>query len=116
MGPNEHRCAEGRVIFRAGQWFAEMTYRLNGAEGGDLAKPQRWEAGRFKRPRNAMIALEDRVTELRRRHAEAVVFLEWPRRLGGTSRRGPRLKGRLLAAGQLAPDGLAGDEIAAPDD
>lgn len=75
LGPNEHRCAEGRVYFRAGQWFAELQYRVHDPEATAPADLQTWLAGRFKRPRNAMIALEDRVTELKRRHGERIVFV-----------------------------------------
>lgn len=74
VGPNEHRAAEGRVYFRAGQWFAELRYRVHEPEAVAMPELQTWLAGKFKRPRNAMIALEDRVTELRRRHGEQVVF------------------------------------------
>lgn len=74
-GPNEHRCAEGRVFFRAGQWHAALTYQVADPEKAIPDEPQTWEAGKFKRPRNAMIALEDKVTELRRRHGALVTFL-----------------------------------------
>jgi hypothetical protein len=74
-GPNEHRCAEGRVFFRAGQWHAALTYQVVEPDKASAGPPQTWEASKFKRPRNAMIALEDKVTELRRRHGDAVTFL-----------------------------------------
>jgi hypothetical protein len=75
LGPNEHRSAEGRVYFRAGQWFAEVHYRVQDSESAAPAELQTWLAGKFKRPRNAMIALEDRVTELQRRHGAHVTFI-----------------------------------------
>lgn len=75
LGPNEYRTGEGRVYFRAGQWFAEVHYRVHDPESTAAAELQTWLAGKFKRPRNAMIALEDRVTELRRRHGAQVVFV-----------------------------------------
>jgi hypothetical protein len=74
MGPNEHRCGEGRVVFRAGQWFAEVSYSVQDKDSTESAEVQDWVAGRFKRARNAMIAVEDRVTELRRRHGPNVTF------------------------------------------
>jgi hypothetical protein len=74
FGPNEHRSADGRVYFRAGQWFAEMTYRVHDPEVVETPEAQVWLAGKFKRARNAMIALEDRATELKRRHGDDVVF------------------------------------------
>ena len=75
LGPNEHRSAQGRVFFRAGEWRAELIYRVTDAETLVPAAPQTWEAGKFKRPRNAMIALEDKATELERRHGKHVTFL-----------------------------------------
>jgi hypothetical protein len=74
VGPNEYRCADGRVFFRAGQWFAEIAYRIHDPELVERPEAQTWLAGRFKRPRNAMIALEDRATELRRRHGAQLAF------------------------------------------
>jgi len=75
-GPNEHRSLWGRVYFRAGQWFASLIYEVSDPEGLAPTGPQTWEAGKFKRARNAMIALEDKVTELQRRHGPNVVFLD----------------------------------------
>jgi hypothetical protein len=75
LGANEHRCAEGRVYFRAGQWFAELHYRVNDPDAGAPGALQTWLAGKFKRPRNAMISLEDHVTELRRHHRDNVLFV-----------------------------------------
>jgi hypothetical protein len=77
LGPNEHRCAEGRVFYCAGQWFAEIAYRVGelGSPAG-TTEPLCWQAGRFKRPRNAMIALEERATALRRQHGENLAFLD----------------------------------------
>ncbi len=76
-GPNEYRCLFGRVFFRAGQWWATVTYQLSEADGLQPGPPQTWESvGKFKRPRNAMIVLEDTVTELQRRHGDRIVFLE----------------------------------------
>ncbi len=63
------------MYFRAGQWFAELHYRVHDPESTAPPDLQTWLAGRFKRPRNAMIALEDRVTELRRRHGAQVAFV-----------------------------------------
>lgn len=74
-GPNEHRSAQGRVYFRNGQWFAEARYRVADPERMEPGEEQTWTAGRFKRARNAMIALEDKATELLRRHGELLTFL-----------------------------------------
>jgi hypothetical protein len=75
VGPNEHRSAHGRVFFRAGQWRAALVYRVADLETFDPGEVQTWEAGNFKRPRNAMIALEDKVTELQRKHGDRLTFL-----------------------------------------
>jgi hypothetical protein len=64
----------GTVAFRRGAWYARLVYRLlepPGPEGG-LPRPvpyDRW-IGPFKRPRDAMVALEREVTALRNRHGE----------------------------------------------
>ncbi len=76
FGPNEHRSAWGRVYFRSGQWWARLVYRVAGPADSEGGATQTWEAGKFKRPRNAMIALEDKVTELQRRYGEALSFLD----------------------------------------
>jgi hypothetical protein len=75
FGPNEHRSDVGRVYFKAGQWHAELVYRVHDPERSEPGEVETWEASRFKRPRNAMIALEDRATELQRRHGAHVVFI-----------------------------------------
>lgn len=75
LGPNEHRCAEGRVYYSAGQWFAELHYRVHAPDAATPPEQKIWLAGKFKRPRNAMIALEDRATALQRRYGERVVFV-----------------------------------------
>jgi hypothetical protein len=76
-GPNEYRCLFGRVFFRAGQWWATITYQVSDPDTLQLGSPQTWESvGKFKRPRNAMIVLEDKATELQRRHGEHIVFLQ----------------------------------------
>lgn len=78
VGPNEYRSDPGRVYFRAGQWHAELIYRIAEPDAPLLPEPETWIAGQFKRPRNAMIALEDKVTELRRRYGENIVFVSTP--------------------------------------
>jgi len=69
-----HRSDLGTVEYRRGAWYARLVYRLiepAGPEGG-LPTPthhDRW-LGPFKRPRDAMVALERDVTALRNRHAD----------------------------------------------
>jgi hypothetical protein len=77
IGPNEYRSAEGRVFYRAGHWHAALIYRIADAETHTLGDPQTWETtAKLKRPRNAMIVLEDKVTELQRKHPDRVVFVD----------------------------------------
>jgi hypothetical protein len=75
-GPNEHRSAQGRVYYRAGQWWAILVYQVADPSVSDPGAVQYWEVGRFKRARNAMIALEDKATELQRRYGDNLVLLE----------------------------------------
>jgi hypothetical protein len=76
FGPNEHRSETGRVYYQKGQWHAALRYRVSDPELLTPGELQTWEASRFKRPRNAMIALEDKVTELQRRHGAHISFLK----------------------------------------
>ncbi|MBL8795267.1 MAG: hypothetical protein JNM56_15280 [Planctomycetia bacterium] len=68
----------GRVAFRERAWFGLLDYRTMTL--GDDQLPH-WEAhhlrlGPFKRPRNAMLALEQEATVLRNRHGDHVLFGE----------------------------------------
>ena len=75
VGPNEHRSADGRVYFRRGEWRATLVYRVTDPVTLLPGEAETWDAGGFKRPRNAMIALEDKATELKRRHGEHLAFI-----------------------------------------
>src|SRR6266511_1416884 len=63
-GPNEYRFGGAVVRYERGAWWAELAYRqLPPEHQADV--PQVWakhsdRLGPFKRPRNAMIAVEDR--------------------------------------------------------
>jgi hypothetical protein len=68
----------GKVVYQENAWYAVLDYRT-------LAPPERaggpptWLAhrrrlGPFKRPRNAMVALEREVTALRNRHGKDVLI------------------------------------------
>jgi hypothetical protein len=81
-GPNEHRSAVGRVYYRAGQWHAAVTYQVRQPEGESPVIPQSWELGKFKRPRNAMMAVEDKARDLQGKFGEEVVFLSGSQVLG----------------------------------
>ena len=80
-GPQEERSAVGRVYYRAGQWFAEVAYQVAPPEVPDPAAPvpegrQVWTLGKFKRPRYAQMAVEDKARELQRRYGAKLTFLD----------------------------------------
>jgi hypothetical protein len=80
-GPQEERSAVGRVYYRAGQWFAEVAYQVAPPEEPGPAAPvqegpQVWTIGKFKRARNAQMAVEDKARELQRRYGAALTFLD----------------------------------------
>jgi hypothetical protein len=76
LNDKEHRSAFGAVRYRAGAWEGTVVYELRHADGQADAvpvwRPQETFAGRFKRPRNAMIGVEDKAREVLRRHGENV--------------------------------------------
>lgn len=77
LGPSEYTSACGAVRFEKGAWWASVNYRLC------IPSPTpntllEWEEhsdrlGPFKRPRNAMMAVEQHALILQRRHGEQVV-------------------------------------------
>jgi hypothetical protein len=76
QGPNEYRSGDAVVRFEKGAWWAVLSYRQLPEEAA-VNDPDGWELhsdrlGPFKRPRNAMIAAEDRAVILKRRHADRV--------------------------------------------
>jgi hypothetical protein len=77
-GPNEYRWGSAAVRFEKGAWWALLAYRQlpEGAAATDLAawKECSDRIGPFKRPRNAMIAVEDRAVLLKRQHGERVAL------------------------------------------
>jgi hypothetical protein len=73
---------EGRVVYEQGGWYALLGYRMQvppEQEGGTPTwLPHAQRLGPFKRPRNAMVALEREATFLRNRHGEAILLGEQP--------------------------------------
>jgi hypothetical protein len=68
--------ALGSVVYERNAWFGMLEYRTREPQGGP--EPT-WAAharrlGPFKRPRNAMVALEEEVTILRNRHGSEVLI------------------------------------------
>jgi hypothetical protein len=77
VSAREYRAAFGVVRYRAGAWEGELCYERRPPASADEPAPA-WRnetaavAGRFKRPRNAMMAVEDRARELLRRHGAQI--------------------------------------------
>ena len=72
LNAKEYRSDFGMVRYRAGAWEGTVVYEVRHE---DPAAPWREEtapAGRFKRPRNAMISVEDKAREIRRRQGDDV--------------------------------------------
>jgi hypothetical protein len=74
--PSRHVSALGRVVYEQNAWFAVFEYRTRDSHGGIVPA---WTAherrlGPYRRPRNAMVALE--VTILRNRHGTDVLIGE----------------------------------------
>jgi hypothetical protein len=79
-GPNEYRSSGVIVRYEKGAWWALVPYQIRGAQAeGDSTvwEQQQDRIGPYKRPRNAMIAAEERVLLLQRRQADRV-------RIGGS--------------------------------
>jgi hypothetical protein len=92
--PKRHRSALGTVVYEQNAWYALAEYRTQAPQtaASDLASwvthPLR--LGPFKRPRNAMVALEREAAFLKNRHGAGILFGDqvWAEATGtsGTSR------------------------------
>jgi hypothetical protein len=70
----------GKVVYERGAWYGLVEYRTVAPSGPEGTLPA-WQAhsrrlGPFKRPRNAMMALEQEATVLKNRHGDGVRFGE----------------------------------------
>ncbi len=78
LGPNEYRSGSTVVRYDKGAWWALVTYRQCEGPAPPDAPPvwhdQTERLGPFKRPRNAMMAAEEHVLVLGRRHGHNVHF------------------------------------------
>ena len=76
--PRRYTSLWGRVFYERGAWYGLLEYRTlvpPRAEGGLPAwLPQGERLGPFKRPRNAMIAVEREATYLKNRLGKGVLF------------------------------------------
>jgi hypothetical protein len=77
-GPGEYTRNGSAVRFVRGAWYAWVSYRLRPEDLTDPSaagwEPHRDQVGPFKRPRNAMMAAEERMLLLRRRYGDRVAF------------------------------------------
>jgi hypothetical protein len=78
LGPNEYHSDSAVVRYEKGAWWALVSYRQRDEPAPADAPPvwhdQAERLGPFKRPRNAMMAAEERVLLLGRRHGDNVRF------------------------------------------
>ena len=73
LSAKEYAAVEGRVVYRERAWFGIVKYKTRSDASADHM-PE-WETheqrlGPFKRPRDAMVAVEREVTFLRNRHGD----------------------------------------------
>jgi hypothetical protein len=76
--PNRYASDLGRVVYEQQAWFAVLSYQTRALQAHPEAFPT-WVAhtrrlGPFKRPRNAMVALEREATLLKNRHGRDVLL------------------------------------------
>jgi hypothetical protein len=65
----------GKVVYQEGAWYALLDYQTLGPakkEGAPTWLPHSRRLGPFKRPRNAMVALEQEVTFLKNQYGRDV--------------------------------------------
>jgi hypothetical protein len=74
QGPNEYRSGSVVVRYDKGAWWALVSYRRRDEPAAEVWHEQTERLGPFKRPRNAMMAAEERVLLLGRRHGDNVRF------------------------------------------
>ena len=70
VNAKEYRAAFGVVRYVRGAWEGTVRYEVRREEEQPLWQAEEVYAGRFKRPRNAMIAVEDKAREIARRHPD----------------------------------------------
>ena len=66
------------MVYQENAWYALLGYKTRASQDDEATFPT-WVAhalrlGPFKRPRNAMVALEREVTALKNRHGKDVLF------------------------------------------
>ena len=72
INAKEYRAAFGVVCYKAGAWEAMVHYEAWNSESQPAWQAEQTFAGRYKRPRNAMMAVEDKAREILRQQGERV--------------------------------------------
>lgn len=74
--PSRYSSDLGVVLYQERAWFAVLDYRTLAHYPNQMPvwTAHRMQLGPFKRPRNAMVALEREVTVLRNRHGPQVLI------------------------------------------
>src|SRR5262245_21308397 len=75
LNAKEYRAEYGVVRFEAGAWIGTLIYEMaeRGVSESEIVwRKEQFTTGRYKRPRNAMMAVEDKAREIRRHHGEKV--------------------------------------------
>jgi hypothetical protein len=74
--PGRYASPLGAVVYERNAWFALLDYQTREPHSGAAPTwtPHQRRLGPFKRPRNAMIALEEEITILRNRHGAEVLI------------------------------------------
>jgi len=72
VNAKEHRALFGFVRYRAGAWEGTVVYETWNEAGESHWQKAETFVGRFKRPRNAMIAVEDKAREIARKQGDKV--------------------------------------------
>jgi hypothetical protein len=72
----QYRSSLGKVVYEKGAWFGLLEYKIAVPLANESGLPT-WlsrivHLGPFKRPRNAMLAVEREATMLRNRHGEHI--------------------------------------------
>jgi hypothetical protein len=76
--PTRYTATVGKVVYEQRAWYGLLDYKLRSAEPTPLAVwvPHTQRLGPFKRPRNAMVALEREATILTNRHGDSILLGE----------------------------------------
>jgi hypothetical protein len=74
--PTRYISSVGAVVYQQNAWYGVLEYRTRSPEPGSLPVwvPRRERLGPFKRPRDAMVAVEREVTILKNRHGQDMLL------------------------------------------